>query len=62
MAVNDITDAKRLGHLLKYGSILGNLEEDVAVEGDSIKVAGRTLKVPPRARRPPAQAIQRRRS
>jgi len=45
VAVNDITDAKTLGHLLKYDSILGNLAEDVAVDGDVIKVAGRALKV-----------------
>jgi glyceraldehyde 3-phosphate dehydrogenase len=45
VAVNDITDAKTLAHLLKYDSILGNLEEDVSAEGDTIKVAGRTIKV-----------------
>jgi glyceraldehyde 3-phosphate dehydrogenase len=45
VAVNDITDAKTLGHLLKYDSILGNLEDDVKVEGDSIAVAGRKIKV-----------------
>jgi glyceraldehyde 3-phosphate dehydrogenase len=45
VAVNDITDAKTLAHLLKYDSILGNLEEDVTAEGDTIKVAGRTIKV-----------------
>jgi glyceraldehyde 3-phosphate dehydrogenase len=45
VAVNDITDARTLGHLLKYDSILGNLTEDVSVEGDVIKVAGRSVKV-----------------
>jgi glyceraldehyde 3-phosphate dehydrogenase len=45
VAVNDITDAKTLGHLLKYDSILGNLKEDVRVEGDTILVAGRKVKV-----------------
>jgi glyceraldehyde 3-phosphate dehydrogenase len=45
VAVNDITDSKTLAHLLKYDSILGNLEEDVTAEGDTIKVAGRTIKV-----------------
>jgi len=45
VAVNDITDAKTLGHLLKYDSILGNLAEDVRVEGDTILVAGRKVKV-----------------
>jgi glyceraldehyde 3-phosphate dehydrogenase len=45
VAVNDITDAKTLAHLLKYDSILGNLEEDVKAEGDTIHVAGRAVKV-----------------
>jgi glyceraldehyde 3-phosphate dehydrogenase len=45
VAVNDITDAPTLGHLLKYDSILGNLSEDVRVEGDTIHVAGRAIKV-----------------
>jgi glyceraldehyde 3-phosphate dehydrogenase len=45
VAVNDITDAKTLAHLLKYDSILGNLEEEVKVDGDSILVAGRKVKV-----------------
>jgi glyceraldehyde 3-phosphate dehydrogenase len=45
VAVNDITDTKTLAHLLKYDSILGNLEEDVKAEGDAINVAGRSVKV-----------------
>lgn len=45
VAVNDITDAKTLGHLLKYDSILGNLDEDVIVDGDTILVADRKVKV-----------------
>ncbi len=45
VAVNDITDPKTLGHLLKYDSVLGNLKEDVVVDGDTIKVAGRAIKV-----------------
>ena len=45
VAVNDITDAKTLGHLLKYDSILGNLDHDVRVEGDTILVDGRKVKV-----------------
>ena len=38
VAVNDITDAKTLAHLLKYDSILGNLEDEVKAEGDTIHV------------------------
>jgi glyceraldehyde 3-phosphate dehydrogenase len=45
VAVNDITDAPTLAHLLKYDSILGNLEDEVKAEGDTIRVAGRSIKV-----------------
>ena len=45
VAVNDITDAPTLAHLLKYDSILGNLPDEVKVEGDTIRVAGRSIKV-----------------
>jgi glyceraldehyde 3-phosphate dehydrogenase len=45
VAVNDITDARTLAHLLKYDSILGNLDDEVKSEGDTISVAGRTIKV-----------------
>jgi glyceraldehyde 3-phosphate dehydrogenase len=45
VAVNDITDASTLAHLLKYDSILGNLEDEVRAEGDTIHVAGRKIKV-----------------
>jgi len=45
VAVNDLTDTETLGHLFKYDSILGNLPDDVKVEGDMIKVAGRSIKV-----------------
>jgi len=53
VAVNDITDARTLAHLLKYDSILGNLPDEVRVEGDTIQVAGRSIKV--LAVRDPAQ-------
>ena len=45
VAVNDITDAKTLAHLLKYDSIFGPLKEEVKVEGRSIKVGKRTSQV-----------------
>ena len=28
VAVNDLTDTKTLAHLLKYDSVMGNLEQD----------------------------------
>jgi glyceraldehyde 3-phosphate dehydrogenase len=45
VAVNDITDANTLAHLLKYDSVHGVLKEDVTVNDDSIEVAGRKIKV-----------------
>jgi glyceraldehyde 3-phosphate dehydrogenase len=44
-AVNDLTDAKTLAHLLKYDSVLGNLDNKVTAEGDSISVDGKKIKV-----------------
>ncbi len=45
VAVNDITSPDTLAHLLKYDSVLGNLPEDVAVDGDVIRVGERSLRV-----------------
>ena len=45
IAVNDITDAVTLAHLLKYDSNFGILAEDVSAQGDSIIVGGRKIKV-----------------
>src|SRR5256885_12394320 len=45
VAVNDITDTKTLAHLLKYDSILGNFEGDVAADGDHLMVDGSRVKV-----------------
>ncbi|WP_432500865.1 type I glyceraldehyde-3-phosphate dehydrogenase [Kineococcus arenarius] len=45
VAVNDLTDAKALAHLLKHDSVLGKLAEEVRVEGDSIVVGSRSVKV-----------------
>jgi glyceraldehyde 3-phosphate dehydrogenase len=38
VAVNDLTDAKTLAHLLKYDSILGNLDADIKADKDRITV------------------------
>ena len=45
VAVNDLTDPRTLAHLLKYDSILGNLRNDIKVEGDSISIDGRKVRV-----------------
>ena len=38
VAVNDLTNAATLAHLLKYDSILGNLKADISAKGDRITV------------------------
>src|SRR5689334_9554394 len=45
VAVNDVTDAKTLAHLLKYDSILGNLPHTITHKEDSISVNGKAIKV-----------------
>jgi glyceraldehyde 3-phosphate dehydrogenase len=45
VAVNDITDAKTLAHLLKYDSVHGPLAQQVKSEGDQIMVDGRAFRV-----------------
>jgi glyceraldehyde 3-phosphate dehydrogenase len=45
VAVNDLTDAATLAHLLKYDSLLGNLRADISASGDSITVDGDAFKV-----------------
>src|SRR6266850_54952 len=40
VAVNDLTNAATLAHLLKYDSVLGNLKADVKASGDGITVDG----------------------
>jgi glyceraldehyde 3-phosphate dehydrogenase len=45
VAANDLTDTKTLAHLLKYDTVLGTLSEDVAVDGDAIRVGDQAVKV-----------------
>ena len=45
VAVNDITDARTLAHLLKYDSIHGTLRHEVKAEGGSILLDGKPLQV-----------------
>ncbi len=45
VAVNDITDTATLAHLLKYDSVHGRYEGDVAAKGDAIVVNGDSIKV-----------------
>jgi glyceraldehyde 3-phosphate dehydrogenase len=45
VAINDLGDAKTMGHLLEYDSVLGQLEEDVQVEEGVIRAGSSELKV-----------------
>jgi glyceraldehyde 3-phosphate dehydrogenase len=53
VAVNDLTDARTLAHLLKYDSILGNLQAPISASGDRITVEGDEFQV--LAQKDPAQ-------
>ena len=45
VAVNDLTDAATLAHLLKYDSVHGTFPHEVSVDGDNIVVDGKKIKV-----------------
>jgi glyceraldehyde 3-phosphate dehydrogenase (phosphorylating) len=45
VAVNDLTNAATLAHLLKYDSILGNLHGTITAQGDRISVDGDEFQV-----------------
>ena len=45
VAVNDLTSAATLAHLLKYDSILGNLKSAIKADGDRITVDGDSFQV-----------------
>ena len=45
VAVNDITDAATLAHLLKYDSVLGRFDGEVGLTADGISVDGDELRV-----------------
>jgi len=45
VAVNDLTNAATLAHLLKYDSVLGNLKAEVKATGDGITVDADEFKV-----------------
>ena len=44
VAVNDLTDAATLAHLLKYDSVHGTFPHEVSVDGDNIVVDGKKIK------------------
>ncbi len=45
VAVNDLTDAKTLAHLLKYDSVHGTLKAEVTAKDDHLVVAGKPLTI-----------------
>src|SRR3989442_16034490 len=45
VAVNDITDTKTLAHLLKYDSVLGNLDHEISQSENGITLEGDELRV-----------------
>ena len=45
VAVNDLTDTKTLAHLLRYDSVLGNLEEETSATENSIRVGADEFRV-----------------
>ncbi|WP_029916850.1 type I glyceraldehyde-3-phosphate dehydrogenase [Pelobacter seleniigenes] len=45
VAINDLTDAATLAHLLKYDSVHGIFSGDVAAEGDNLIVNGKAVKI-----------------
>ena len=45
VAVNDLTDANMLAHLLKYDSVHGTFSKEVKVDGDYLIVGGHKVKV-----------------
>ncbi|EDL62844.1 type I glyceraldehyde-3-phosphate dehydrogenase [Bacillus sp. SG-1] len=53
VAVNDLTDANMLSHLLQYDTVHGKLDQEVSVDGDYLVVGDTKVKV--LAERDPAQ-------
>ncbi|MGP4061332.1 type I glyceraldehyde-3-phosphate dehydrogenase [Halobacillus sp. H74] len=45
VAVNDLTDANMLAHLLQYDTVHGTLSEEVTTNGDNLIVGGNEIKV-----------------
>ena len=45
VAINDLTDAKTLGHLFKYDSVHGTFAGEVAVDGDQLVINGKSSKI-----------------
>ncbi|KKS69406.1 MAG: NAD-dependent glyceraldehyde-3-phosphate dehydrogenase [Parcubacteria group bacterium GW2011_GWA1_42_7] len=44
-AINDLTDAKTLAHLLKYDSLYGRFEHEVSADNSNLVVDGKKIKI-----------------
>ncbi|OQY60068.1 MAG: type I glyceraldehyde-3-phosphate dehydrogenase [Desulfobacteraceae bacterium 4572_88] len=45
VAINDLTDAATMAHLLTYDSVHGKLDADVSVKADAIEVGGKSVAI-----------------
>ncbi len=45
VAINDITDAKTLAHLLRYDSVHGQLDADIIAEDNALMVNGKRIEI-----------------
>ena len=45
VAINDITDAKTLAHLLRYDSVHGQLDADIVAEDNALVVNGKRIEI-----------------
>ena len=45
VAANDLGDVATMAHLLKYDSVAGDLKEAVTVDGDTIRVGDKSIKI-----------------
>jgi len=45
VAANDLGDLKTMAHLLKYDTVAGRLKQDVVVEGDTIHIGDKAVKI-----------------
>src|SRR5260370_15566834 len=45
VAATDVGDIATMAHLLKYDTVLGTLQADVSVSGDTIRVGEKTIKI-----------------
>ena len=57
VAINDITNLKTLAHLLKYDSVMGNLDADVKATDNGLSVNDKTFQVFPSVTLPRSHGI-----